>query len=272
MSTLGGAKNGRDRADGTVRPPEGRTVFVGEEAVRPLKISELVARDIVRDIVSGGLVTGDRLALKADMGEQYGVSRESLREGLRLLEVQGLVTLRRGPGGGPVVGRVDPANFGRMSSLFYHLAGGTYEELFEAWVVTEATLAKRAARNQDRARVVEAMEPFMVTAEHRGGSWGLEEFIHAHSYFHAVVASLAGNRVLELMLQTIGQIVTHHIAVNADPRDAESEIDRAHIDAARAISRGQPLKARSVMADHIRLLIEFYKDRAGELTEFIDWK
>jgi GntR family transcriptional regulator, transcriptional repressor for pyruvate dehydrogenase complex len=81
------------------------------------------------------------------MVEQYAVNRESRREGLRLLEVQGLITLRRGPGGGPVVDRLDPANLGRISTLYYHLAGGTYAELFEAWAIAETILAERAARN-----------------------------------------------------------------------------------------------------------------------------
>jgi DNA-binding FadR family transcriptional regulator len=61
------------------------------------------------------------------MIRHYGVSRESLREGLRLLEVQGLITLRRGPGGGPVVGHIDPATLGRTSTLYYHVAGPRIE-------------------------------------------------------------------------------------------------------------------------------------------------
>ena len=197
------------------------------------------------------------------MLEQYGVSRESLREGLRLLEAQGLISIRRGPGGGPIVGRVDPANFGRMSTLFYHLVGATYEELFEAWVVTEATLAERAARNEDRALVREAMEPFLEAPDHDMASSSVAEFVAAHSQFHAVVASLAGNRVLQLMLQTIGQIVTHHVAVNADPRDAETDIDRDHVEVARAIAAGRPAKARSRMEEHIRLIGDFYKGEIG---------
>ena len=49
--------------------------------LRPLKTSETVARDIVHDVVAGGLGQGDSLPSEARMLEQYGVSRESLREG-----------------------------------------------------------------------------------------------------------------------------------------------------------------------------------------------
>src|SRR5262245_26288531 len=74
---------------------------------RPLKTSEIVALEIVRDIVAQGLAAGDRLPLEAQMLVQYRVSRSSLREALRLLETQGLIAIRPGPGAGTVVGRVN---------------------------------------------------------------------------------------------------------------------------------------------------------------------
>src|SRR3954467_7900285 len=115
--------------------------------MRHLKTSESVARDIVHDIVEQELETGDSLPSEAVMLEHYGVSRESLREALRLLEVQGLISIRRGPGGGPIVGTVDPANLGRVSTLFFYMAGATYAELFEAWVLSEPIIAQLAAGN-----------------------------------------------------------------------------------------------------------------------------
>src|SRR5687768_6499818 len=77
------------------------------------KTSEVVAMQIVRDIVDRGLVEGDRLPLEAAMVRQYRVSRASLREALRLLEVQGLISLRPGRGGGPAVGAADPQHLAR---------------------------------------------------------------------------------------------------------------------------------------------------------------
>jgi GntR family transcriptional regulator, transcriptional repressor for pyruvate dehydrogenase complex len=256
-----------------LRPAAGPAIFTSEAVTRSLKTSESVARDIVADIVSRGLRTGDRLEAEAAMLIHYGVSRESLREGLRLLEVQGLITIRRGPGGGPIVGRVDPANLGRVSTLFFYLAGGTYRELFDAWVIAEATLAERAARNKDRAVVRKAMEPFVEPLPTPGPPCTVGEFVYAHSHFHNVVGSLAGNRVLQLLLQTVGQIVTHHIAVYADPRDAKGDIDRDHVELARAISAGRPAKARAHMQAHIRQVQDFYKGQIGaRMDDFIDWR
>ena len=119
---------------------------------RPVwKTSEVVAFAVARDIVEHGLQFGDRLPLEAQMLEQYGVSRESLREALRLLEAQGIVSLRRGPGGGPVVGRASSMNLARTMTLYFQLAGATYEELLGAWRMLEPLAAELAARNPDRS-------------------------------------------------------------------------------------------------------------------------
>src|SRR6185312_1048128 len=97
------------------------------------KTSEVVAFAVARDIVEHGLRCGDRLPLEAEMVDHYGVSRESLREALRLLEAQGIVTIRRGPGGGPVVGKASSMNLARTMTLYFQLAGATYDELLAVW-------------------------------------------------------------------------------------------------------------------------------------------
>jgi len=243
-------------------------IAIGDAASRQLKASEVVARDIVHDMVEQGLRTGDRMPSESAMLERYGVSRETLREGLRLLEVQGLITIRRGPGGGPMVGRLDPANLGRTSSLYYHLAGATYRDLFDSWVLMESMLAELAARNADRATARKALEPFLHALDTREADSA--SFFEAHGHFHAVVASLAGNRVLELTFQTAGQIVSHHVVVTADPRDLREVLDHDHAVVAKAIMSGHPRKARTEMATHIRNVTAYYQDQ--DMTSLIDWR
>jgi len=240
------------------------------DAMRPLKASEGVARDIVDDIVVQALREGDSLPPESAMLQQYGVSRETLREALRLLEVQGLISIRRGPGGGPIVGAIDPANLGRVSTLYYHLAGATYAELFEAWVVTERIIAELAAGNPDRQLVRAAMEPYLDP--HGPTDEALEAFVVRHSEFHTVVGSLARNKVLQLSLTAIGQVVTHHVASNADPRDARNTIESDHTAIARAIVAGYRTKARDLMETHLRSITALYETALGpQMDDYIAW-
>jgi DNA-binding FadR family transcriptional regulator len=224
---------------------------------------------VVHDIVTAGLQTGDGLPAEAAMLEHYRVSRESLREGLRLLEVQGLISIRRGPGGGPMVGTVDPANLGRVSTLFYHLAGATYRELFEAWILAESLLAERAARNPDAALRRERMAPYL---DGSADDEPLDEFIQSHAEFHAAVGSLARNRVLELTLLTMGLIVSHHVPLAYDPRTLREAMDREHHDIAEAIVAGRARRAQTLMQNHIEGVAEITREAMGPLVDdLIEW-
>jgi DNA-binding FadR family transcriptional regulator len=243
-----------------------------DAVTRPLKTSETVARDVVHDIIAGHLRPGDSLPSETAMLEQYGVSRESLREGLRLLEVQGLISIRRGPGGGPIVGTVDPAHLGRISTLYYHLAGATYRELLESWVLAESILAERAARNPDANARLTAMKPYLADEEH-DDTLAIDEFVRVHAGFHGAIGTLVENRVLELTLQTMGQIVSHHSAVTGDPREFRSVIESDHHQIARAIASGHPQRARGLMQEHIEGIVELqFTQMRDQLDEYIEWR
>ena len=152
----------RRTASANVRPELTVGHVNREDRRRTMKTSERVALDIVHDIVAQGLGTGARLALEAAMAQQYGVSRASLREALRLLEVQGLIHLKPGPGGGPAVGTVEPANLARTASLYFHLGAATYGQLMQAQVLIEPLCAQLAAQHPDRREV---MAPFIDDVE-----------------------------------------------------------------------------------------------------------
>ena len=125
---------------------------------RVRKTAERVAEEIVNDIVMNCLRTGDRLSLEGEMVDRYKASRSSVREALRLLEVQGLIVLKPGPGGGPVVGQVDPANLARTASLYFHLGGATYESILRTQAMLEPLCTQLASRHPQRRM---AMEPFV---------------------------------------------------------------------------------------------------------------
>jgi GntR family transcriptional repressor for pyruvate dehydrogenase complex len=238
--------------------------------IRELKIAEQVARDVVRDMTSRRLEPGESLASEGVMLEMYGVSRQSLREGLRLLEVQGLISIRRGTNGGPIVTKADPSHLGRVSTLSYHRAGATYRELLEAWCVAETILAERAAKHPDDETRRSAMLPYMH--DHPGDEVSLDDFVRSHVGFHAAVASLARNKVLEVMLQTMGTIVSHHSAVIGDPRDFRDVLVHDHHALARAITAGRAQRARSLMESHLEGLCAMHLRTMGkQADELIEW-
>jgi len=241
-----------------------------EVARRSSKTSEIVALEIVRDVVTQGLKPGDRLPLEAEMLVQYRVSRSSLREALRLLEVQGLITIRPGPGSGTVVGRVLPGNLARTLTLYLHMSGATYDELLDAWTKSEPLLARLAAQNPDRARVREVLTPYLN--ENHGtdnGKWSVPEGLD----FHDQVAELADNPVLSLVLQSIGFIVAEQVLTSTQRGELEERIVHDHSALAEAIIAGKADKAEQLMAEHIHHIVEDFKAYwPRKVGEKIQWR
>lgn len=237
----------------------------------PLKASETIARRVVQSIGDKGLKPGDMLPREADMLAEYAVSRETLREALRLLEVQGLITLRRGPGGGPVVGAALPVNLGRMSTLYFQMVGATYRELFEAWVMGEGTLAERAARNPDAGRRRALMSPYFELEDYDDGET-VDAFMQTHTQFHDAIGELSNNRVLDLTLASFGHIVTYQAGVVDDPRFLRKQLDDDHQSIARAIATGHNRTARRLMEEHIEAVLDSLRTHFhGRLDDAIEW-
>jgi DNA-binding FadR family transcriptional regulator len=234
-----------------------------------MKTSELTAVEIVRDIAERNLRLGDKLPVETEMLAQYKISRSSLREALRLLEVQGLINIRTGPNGGTTVGRPSPINLARTAIPYLHLAGATYGQALEAWAQTQMLLAYAAAANPDRARVRAAMRPFMKDAS-RTHQWKINEGIG----FHDTIAMLSDNPVLDLMLQSIARIVSDHI-LNMIPMDPPlaTRLVRDHEELAAAIHDGKAERAKRLMEIHAaharKELARFAPQRVGERIRWL---
>lgn len=246
-------------------PQTERSSRWGEAHRRAWKTSELISLEIVRDIVSQKLRAGDRLPLESEMIQHYRVSRSSLREALRLLEVQGLIAIRPGPGAGTVVGTVLPGNLARTLMLYFHMSHATYDELLDTWTLTEPLLAEQAAKNPDRERVRVELEPYLIEGH---ACHGPMREINAGLAFHDVVADLAGNRVLTLLMNVIGFMVAEHVLTTANREELEDEILDDHSAIAKAIIAGDAKKSRKLMEVHVRHVVDAFRtlwpSRVGE--------
>jgi DNA-binding FadR family transcriptional regulator len=237
-------------------------------AGRQLKTAELVALDIVRDIVGQSLKPGDPLPLEPEMLAHYGVSRSSLREGLRLLETQGLITIRPGPGAGTVVSDVSPHNLGRTMTLHFHMANSSYDELLRTWSTLEPIVAELAARNPDEARRREAMKPFL-----NGIAEDCMPAISAGLSFHDAVADLAENATLSILCRAVGFIVSDQVLASGNRQRLETFIVDEHADLARSIIAGDALRTADLMRQHIAHLIEdFQAYWPTKIGERIAWQ
>jgi GntR family transcriptional repressor for pyruvate dehydrogenase complex len=263
--------------DGQPGPEPGRNMWVSlaqsnadltDQPRRQAKTAETVAAAIVREVVSRNLNPGDMLPSEAAMLAHYRVSRASLREALRLLEVQELIRLKPGPGGGPIVSAVDPRNLAKISMLYLYLGGATYQELFEAQQVMGRNDAERAARNPDRDLVRLTMKPFVTADQPVQGP----EYWTVTNEFHGAVGELGENRVIELISRIVGSIWHERIVTRMDTQSVRKQIHAEHSQIAKAIIARQPNKAGRLMHDHFGWLVEEYSRHwPARFDELIEW-
>jgi DNA-binding FadR family transcriptional regulator len=175
--------------------------------MRVPKMAELVANDLRRKIIRGQLPPGDTLPSEPSLLAVYHVSRPTLREALRLLESEGLISVKRGAQGA----RVHLPDIGvaaRHAALQLQLQDTTMEDLFEARRVLEPgavrTLARRSSRREvvKRLREQQEIEPTLLDQP--------DAFASAATRFHELLVELAGNKTLTLFNRMLREIVDRH--------------------------------------------------------------
>ncbi len=234
---------------------------------RTEKVAESVAREIVQDIHRNNLEPGATLPPESAMLERFGVGRGSLREALRILEVNGLVVLKPGPRGGPVVAPHDPAAFGQMMTLHLQALGATYRQLLDARLEYEAVLARMAAEREEAADILRA-----AMAADPAAAGDDAEYTAATGGFHRAVGLASGNPVLALGADAIYAIWSVRVTRVLYPPDHREDVLKDHAAIARAIERRDPKRAERVMREHMERYKQFCEERyPARMDDLVDW-
>lgn len=231
------------------------------------KVSQHVAREIVATIVNGRLAPGAVLPSEAEMIDALGVGRASLREALRLLEVQGLVAMRPGPGGGPVVGAADHAHFGRMATLFFQVAGATFADILAARTTLEPMMVRSIAEEQPPAALERFQQMLELDLAEEEGYAALA------TEFHSVVAGCTRNPVLNLVSSAVSHVYAERVPGRSFPLDRRHEVVAEHLEVIRAVVDSRADDAEWAMRRHMASMSADVSARfPGLLDELVDWR
>jgi DNA-binding FadR family transcriptional regulator len=237
-------------------------------AKRGLKVSELVAREIVGKIGAEGWEPGRQLPSETQMLSEYQVGRGSLREALRILEVHGLITLKPGPGGGPVVSGVNTSDFGRMATLYFQAGRMTFRELTEARLIMEPVMARLAAER----RADDSVEEILAAAQ----ATELDDdarYLATSDQFHRLVAATSQNSILYLFSHALEDIFLDRVQTMPWPTTRRKQVRAAHIGIAKAIAESRPDDAERLMRDHMASYVKFLEGHyPGLMDEVVDWR
>ena len=207
------------RLDGFEKGPDVRSA----PSVRVPKAAELVAGHIRRQIVRGELKPGEPLESEADLMVEFGVSRPTLREAFRILEVESLIFVTRGARGGARVHAPDIRVAARYAGLLLQYAGTTVEDVQSARLVIEPPIVARLAGSCS-AQGIRTLRDH-VEQEKRAKDDG-SAFAEL-SRFHELLAELGGSQTLTLVVGMLHDIIESHSEFGPAQRHDPRSVGRA---------------------------------------------
>jgi GntR family transcriptional regulator, transcriptional repressor for pyruvate dehydrogenase complex len=189
---------------------------------RPIKTPrafEEIAEQIRMELSNRHLRPGDRLPAERALAEQFGVSRNTLREALRSLENSGLLRLQKGASGGAFVRESTGDAIVTGLRDMFHLGAIAPEHLTEARVLIES-IAVRAACERATAEDVEALKSNIAAAE-RAGREKINFYEQAaiHLDFHRIIARATKNPVMVIVMEALLDVMQHFIQAIGQQRN-----------------------------------------------------
>jgi GntR family transcriptional regulator, transcriptional repressor for pyruvate dehydrogenase complex len=227
------------------------------ELVDPFKIVEFkrrrtcepVAEQIRQAIFSGLLVSGHKLPSEREMAEGFQTSRVALREALRTLEKEGLITIKRGSGGGAFVANFDSALDTLAESLNTVVKLGSAKSSnsreMRSILEPETThLATLRATPED----ISAIEAMVIAQEQalEGGELSRKLVMD----FHGSVAEAAHNPVMNIVVNAVNESIREPILHSRRPEEMRKHVVTYHRNIFEDLQNGNARLAKRVMAEH----------------------
>ena len=238
---------------------------------RRQKTAEVIAAEILDLITNNGLMEGQPLMSEAGMLKAYDGGRGTIREALRLLETNGLITIKAGPGGGAVVGAVDPVYFGRMASRYFQMGGATIRDLIEARLILEPTATALAAQRRDVAGTDRLRA--WLEAEDGVSTTDVTTYMADAHEFHSIVLGMSGNVILDLIALAIKDVFNTRVRSAVYPAKARKQVQAVHRQIAALVLDGRGDEAADLMREHLQEFAAYAARRLpGLLDDKVSWQ
>ena len=194
--------------------------------LRVPKAAEILASRIRGQIIRGELKEGDALPAESELMDRFGVSRPTLREAIRVLEMESLLRMRRGSRGGARVTAPDPRVAARAVGVLLQLRGVTLRDIHEARTMIEPMAARRIAESKDPRMAIETLRSRNDAA--RETVRDFREFPVRGWQFHKGLVEATSNQTLTVLIQTIADIIelqfTRKYSRPMNPAEVEEQV------------------------------------------------
>jgi GntR family transcriptional repressor for pyruvate dehydrogenase complex len=219
------------------------------------KLADLVAEDLKRRIVMEKLEPGKMLPNEKALIAEYGCAKATIREALRVLEIEGLVQIKTGPGGGAVICEVtiDPACRALRNFLHFQRVDGS--QVYQLRRVVEVEIADSVAGHLDETAISRLQENIAYCSAPSEGEQGKRELRILELDFHNILAEYCPNPLLRFIGQFLNDFLRDLVILKKAYKPERKIFDRAnlhyHIDLLDALIEGDRPRARQIMDEHM---------------------
>jgi GntR family transcriptional repressor for pyruvate dehydrogenase complex len=181
------------------KPFRDKSLF--QAAKKTFKISDQIIDQIRDAVLSGKLKPGNRLASEKELADQFGVSKATMREAMRVLEVLGLIEIRKGLGGGIFIAEVGMRTTIHSIINFLHFQRVSIKEITMLRYLIEPTVAQIAA-SKITDKDIENLKK--IVGENPSGT---ADEISKEIGFHRYLARMAENPLLILIVDFVDNLL-----------------------------------------------------------------
>ncbi len=218
------------------------------KAPRRGRVSEGIAARIKKDVSEGRLTPGSRLPPERQLAQRFNTSRVSVREAYRSLEELGLLSIRRGAEGGAFIAEVGHEPVSRSLSLMLRMGKTSHEELTQARLLLEPSVARLAAEHASPEDIEQLR---LLLRKQEEAIEGKEDPRRYDLQFHRLVSQCAQNLPLKIVMNALAYLTVEAISSIDLSRDLQRHVVLFHRRIFDAISRHDGEAAHQVMLRHV---------------------
>ena len=255
-------KDGRIKA-GTAMTRTTAGVFRNLNSEKNGTTAEEVVTRLREMIQSGELAPGDRLPPERDLAKLLGVSRPTLRAGIRSLATVGILQSKQGAGTFVAEAEESPTLDTSALRMLSALHGFTSDEMFEARLALEMSIAALAAERADSEQMAQLAEE--VTGMYASLDRPEQYLVH-DMQFHQTIAAASGNRILTALMNMVASILFEYRSKTVKRAIDLKDSAEQHHNIYRAIREHNPEAARQAMRVHLLETQRAQRMEVGEAT------
>ena len=179
--------------------------------IKALKKSELIARELRNQIIRGDIDEGDSLPAEADLMNRFGISRPTLREALRMLESDSLITIQRGAQGGAVACKPGPDLAAKHFGLVLQTQDTSVADVFRARQLIEPPAVRLVVENAHK-KAPSLLGDIVKQQQQAIDRQDIALARHYTTQFHEGIIRLTENKTLLLITQMLNEVYYRHMS------------------------------------------------------------